>query len=112
MDSPGYDPVSATGQVAGGGNVIVLHDRPRLLLRLQAAPVAQARDQHRHVPAHGGGHGRQLPATIIDGEETVEQVGRAHLRPRGRVASGEKTKTEELGIGDNEFVPWQIGAVM
>ena len=51
MDTPGYDPVSATGQVAGGANMIVLHDRPRLGLRLRAVAVAQAVDQHAAVGA-------------------------------------------------------------
>ena len=50
--------------------------------------------------------------TILDGEATVEQVGERIFDHGAGVASGEKTKSEELGIGDNEFVPWQIGAVM
>ena len=45
MDTPGYDPVSATGQVAGGANMLVLHDRPGFGLWLQAHPVDQARHQ-------------------------------------------------------------------
>ena len=60
MDTPGYDPVSATGQVAGGANMIVLHDRARLGVRLHAVAVAQARDQHAAVDAAGGGHRPQL----------------------------------------------------
>ena len=60
MDTPGYDPVSATGQVAGGANLVVLHHRPRQRVRLQAVAVDQACDQHPHVPAHGGRHGREL----------------------------------------------------
>ena len=111
MDSPGYDPASATGQVASGGNVIVLHHRPRLLLRLQARALDQARHQHRHVPSDGGGHGPQLrhhPGRRGDDRGG----GQAHLRPGRPVASGEPSKSEALGMGDHEFVPWQIGAVM
>ena len=50
--------------------------------------------------------------TILDGEETVEQVGQRIFDLVVRVAGGEQSKSEELGMGDNEFVPWQIGAVM
>ena len=50
--------------------------------------------------------------TILDGEETIEQVGQRTFDLLLRVASGEKSKSEALGMGDNEFVPWQIGAVM
>jgi altronate hydrolase len=50
--------------------------------------------------------------TILDGEETLEEVGRKVFDLVVRVASGEKSKSEDLGMGDNEFVPWQIGAVM
>ena len=60
MDTPGYDPVSATGQVAGGANMIVLHHRPRLGLRLRTVAVAEARDQQRAVAATGRRHGPQL----------------------------------------------------
>jgi altronate hydrolase len=50
--------------------------------------------------------------TILDGEETVEQVGRRIFDLVVRVAGGEPSKSEALGMGDHEFVPWQIGAVM
>ena len=60
MDTPGYDPVSATGQVAGGANLDLLHHRPRLGVRLRASPVAQAGHQLTHVRAHDRRHGRQL----------------------------------------------------
>ena len=49
MDTPGYDPVSMTGIVAGGANVLRLHDRPRQRLRLQAGAVDQDRDEHAAV---------------------------------------------------------------
>ena len=50
--------------------------------------------------------------TIIDGTETLEEVGERIFRHMLAVASGERTKSEELGFGDAEFVPWQIGAQM
>jgi altronate hydrolase len=48
----------------------------------------------------------------LDGAETIEQVGRRIFELVVRVAGGEPSKSEELGMGDHEFVPWQIGAVM
>lgn len=50
--------------------------------------------------------------SIVDGDETIEQVGQRIFDLVVRVAGGEKSKSEELGMGDHEFVPWQIGAVM
>ena len=60
MDTPGYDPVSATGQVAGRGQHPVLHDGAGLGLWLQAHALDQARDQFRHLPPHDRRHGHQL----------------------------------------------------
>ena len=60
MDTPGYDPVAATGQVAGGCNVLCFTTGPRLGLRLQAHAVDQARHQPRHLPPHARRHGHQL----------------------------------------------------
>jgi altronate hydrolase len=48
---------------------------------------------------------------IVDGERTVDQMGQAIFEEILRVASGHRTKSEELGLGDNEFVPWQLGIV-
>ena len=60
MDSPGYDPVSATGQVAGGANVLCFTTGRGSRVRLQADAVAQARDQQRPLSAHDRRHGHQL----------------------------------------------------
>ena len=54
---------------------------------------------------------RQFPV-LVDGDETVQQAGQRIFDLFLKIASGEKTKSEALGFGDNEFVPWQIGAVM
>jgi altronate hydrolase len=50
--------------------------------------------------------------TIVDGEETIEQVGQRIFELVIRVAGGEPSKSEALGVGDHEFVPWMIGATM
>jgi altronate hydrolase len=49
---------------------------------------------------------------IADGDATIEQVGEEIFDYMLDVASGKKSKSEELGFGDNEFIPWQVGAVM
>jgi altronate hydrolase len=111
MDTPGYDPVSATGQVAGGANMICFTTGPRLGLRLQARAVAQARDQHVHVRAHGRRHGHQLradPRRLAHGAGG----GREDLPADAGHASGEPSKSERHGFGADEFVPWYLGAVM
>jgi altronate hydrolase len=49
---------------------------------------------------------------IVDGSATVQQKGRQVFELVLRVASGEKSKSEALGIGSEEFIPWNLGAVM
>ena len=111
MDSPGYDPASATGQVASGGNVIAFTTgrgscfgfKPVPSLKI-ATNTAMFRRMEEDMDVNAG--------TVVDGEETIEQVGQRIFDLVVRVAGGEQSKSEELGMGDNEFVPWQIGAVM
>ena len=111
MDSPGYDPVGVTGQVASRLQHHRLHHRPRLGLRLQAVAVDQARHQQRHLYAARNEDMDINCGDILDGV-TIEAKGKEIFEKVIAVASGEKSKSEELGYGDNEFVPWQIGAVM
>jgi altronate hydrolase len=111
MDSPGYDPVSATGQVAGGANVLcfttgrgsVFGCKPTPSLKL-ATNSALYRRMTDDMDINCG--------TIVDGEETIQQSGERIFDLILRTASGQKTKSEELGIGDDEFEPWKIGATM
>ena len=111
MDSPGYDPASATGQVASGGNVIVFTTgrgscfgfKPTPSIKL-ATNTAMYRRMEEDMDLNCGG--------ILDGDETIEAVGQRIFDTVVRVASGERSKSEALGMGDHEFVPWQIGAVM
>ena len=97
MDTPGYDPVAATGQVAGGANLVCFTHRARQRVRLQAVAVDQACDQLADVQAHGRRHGRQLrhhPRRRGDGAamrpahfraDAEDGVGRS--RPRARVST-------------------------
>jgi altronate hydrolase len=111
MDSPGYDPVSATGQVAGGANLLcfttgrgsVFGCKPAPSLKL-ATNSALYRRMTDDMDINCG--------TIVDGEETIEQSGQRIFDLILRTASGAKTKSEALGIGDDEFEPWKIGATM
>jgi len=110
MDSPGYDPVGVTGQVASGCNVIAFTTGRGSAFGFKPAPsikLATNNDtwnrQEEDMDINCG--------DILDGI-TIEAKGREIFEEVIAVASGKKSKSEVLGYGDNEFVPWQIGAVM
>ena len=111
MDSPGYDPVSATGQVASGANLICFTTgrgsaygcAPSPSLKL-ATNTALWLKQEEDMDINCGG--------IVDGTETVDEAGERIFRLMLATASGQATKSERHGYGQNEFVPWQLGAVM
>ncbi len=110
MDTPGYDPVSATGQVAGGANVLCFTTGrgsaygckpvPSIKLATNTPMYERMKDD---MDINCG--------DILDGV-SVQEKGEEIFREILAVASGKRTKSEELGYGDSEFVPWQIGAVM
>ena len=111
MDTPGYDPVSATGQVAGGANVICFTTgrgsaygcAPSPSLKL-STNSALWRKQEDDMDLNCG--------EIIDGASTVSEMGQRIFELVLATASGGKSKSESHGYGQNEFVPWQVGAVM
>ncbi len=111
MDGPGYDPVSATGQVAGGANMLcfttgrgsVFGCKPTPSLKLATNSTVYRRMTD-DMDINCG--------TVVDGEETIASCGERIFDLILRTASGEKTKSELLGIGDDEFEPWKIGATM
>jgi altronate hydrolase len=111
MDTPGYDPVSATGQVAGGANLICFTTgrgsaygcAPSPSLKL-STNSALWRKQQEDIDIDCGG--------IVEGHDTIDEVGERIFRLVLATASGQKTKSELHGYGQNEFVPWQLGAVM
>ncbi|MCM0607538.1 MAG: altronate dehydratase [Ideonella sp. WA131b] len=111
MDTPGYDPVSATGQVAGGANLICFTTgrgsaygcAPSPSLKL-STNTALWRQQEEDIDLDCG--------TIVDGLESVDDCGERIFRLMLETASGRLTKSERHGYGQNEFVPWQLGAVM
>jgi len=108
MDTPGYDPVSMTGLVAGGCNVGVFTTGRGSVYGCKPAPCIKVATNtalyqwmEEDMDINAG--------TILDGTETVEQVGRRIFEKIIAVASGEKTKSELAGLGDEEFAPWQLG---
>lgn len=108
MDTPGYDPVSMTGLVTGGCNVGVFTTGRGSVYGCKPAPcikVATNTPLYNHMiedmDINAG--------TILDGTETVQQVGARIFEKILAVASGEKTKSELAGIGDEEFAPWILG---
>ncbi len=111
MDTPGYDPVSATGQVAGGANLICFTTgrgsaygcAPSPSLKLSTNTALWQR-QEDDMDINCGG--------VVDGTETVQEAGARIFELMIDTASGRATKSEQHGYGQNEFVPWQLGAVM
>ncbi|SOZ40933.1 UxaA family hydrolase [Cupriavidus neocaledonicus] len=110
MDTPGYDPVSATGQVAGGANLICFTTgrgsaygcAPAPTLKLGTNTALWQRQQE-DIDINCG--------TLIDGLQTIDQLGEEIFQLMLAAASGHRSKSEVHGYGQNEFVPWQVGAI-
>jgi altronate hydrolase len=111
MDTPGYDPVSATGQVAGGANLVcfttgrgsVFGCKPAPSIKLATnTPMYQRMEDDMDVNC----------GTILDGEETVQQCGQRVFELMLKTASGQPTKSESFDFGGAEFAPWVLGATM
>ena len=111
MDSPGYDPVSVTGQVASGANVICFTTgrgscfgcKPVPSLKLSTNSSMYER-MSEDMDINCG--------TIAEGKEKIEDVGQKIFELVVNTASGNKSKSELNGYGDEEFNPWQVGVVM
>ncbi|WP_421979481.1 UxaA family hydrolase [Roseibium sp.] len=111
MDSPGFDPCSVTGQVASGSNLVVFTTGRGSVSGYKPTPcikLATNSDMYRRMSEDMDLNCGDI---VTDGV-TIEQKGEELFELLLRVASGEHTKSEELGFGGVEFVPWQIGAVM
>lgn len=111
MDTPGYDPVSATGQVAGGATLVAFTTGRGSCFGCRPAPsikIASNSDLARRMPED-----MDIDAgRILDGGIDVDGVGAEIFARLLAVASGEPSKSEAFGYGDDEFVPWRIGAVL
>ena len=111
MDTPGYDPVSATGQVAGGANLICFTTGRGSAYGCAPSPslkfstnTALWKKQSDDMDLNCG--------EIVDGSCSIADMGQRIFDMILKAASGEPTKSEQHGYGQNEFVPWQVGAVM
>jgi altronate hydrolase len=111
MDTPGYDPVSATGQVAGGANMIcfttgrgsVYGCKPSPSLKLSTnTPLYERMEDDMDMNC----------GAILDGSLSVQEAGRRIFELILATASGQPSKSERHGMGQDEFVPWHLGAVM
>ncbi|HTY67354.1 MAG TPA: altronate dehydratase family protein [Alphaproteobacteria bacterium] len=111
MDTPGYDPVSATGQVAGGANLICFTTGRGSVYGCKPAPSLKLATNTRLYQRMTDDMDINC-GTIVDGTETVQACGERIFDLILRTASGQKTKSEEMGFGDDEFAPWVLGATM
>ena len=111
MDSPGFDPVSVTGQVASGANVICFTTGRGSCFGFKPSPsikIATNTNMYNKLKED-----MDIDAgKIMDGESDIEKIGILIFEKIISVASGEKTKSELNGYGDDEFNPWIIGATM
>jgi len=110
MDSPGYDPVASTGQIASGAQLIcfttgrgsMFGSKPAPTIKLASnTPMFTRLEEDMDINC----------GVVIDGECTVPELGQRIFEQILRHASGEETKSELLGLGDHEFVPWHMGIV-
>jgi altronate hydrolase len=110
MDSPGYDPVAATGQIASGANLIcfttgrgsMFGSKPAPTIKLASnTPMFKRLKEDMDINC----------GLVLDGEVSVQEMGQLIFEEILRAASGRKTRSEALGLGDHEFVPWHLGIV-
>ncbi len=110
MDTPGYDPVSATGQIAGGANLIAFTTGRGSMFGSKPAPCIKLATNTPMYTRLSDDMDINC-GTILDGEDTIASMGEKIFALFLATASGQSTASERLGLGDNEFVPWQIGIV-
>ena len=111
MDTPGYDPVSVTGMIAGGANVVAFTTGRGSAFGSKPVPsikLATNTTMYEHMSED-----MDINCGVVaDGEMDIPELGRRIFDLVLATSSGQLTKSEELGLGDEEFVPWQLGAVM
>ena len=111
MDTPGYDPASVTGEIAGGCNLVAFTTGRGSAFGSKPAPcikIASNSEIARRMPEDMDVNA----GVILDGEATVQSVGEDIFNKLIKVASGEPSLSEAQGLGDYEFVPWHVGAIM
>jgi altronate hydrolase len=111
MDTPGYDPVSVTGIVAGGATVVCFTTGRGSVFGCKPTPslkLATTEDLYRRMPDDMDFN----CGPVLDGRASIDELGAALWHEIIEVASGRLTKSEELDFGEEEFNPWQLGSVL
>ena len=111
MDTPGYDPASVTGQIAGGCNLVTFTTGRGSAFGSKPAPTLKIATNSELASRMPDDMDIDAGRILSEGA-SVEDVGREIYAALLDIASGRVTKSERQGLGDYEFVPWQIGAVM
>jgi len=111
MDSPGYDPASATGQIAGGANLVVFTTGRGSVFGSKPTPTIKIASNS-NLAAHMAEDIDMDCGRLLSGEATLDQLGDEMFALILRVASGERSASERSGLGDEEFVPWVPGAML
>jgi altronate hydrolase/galactarate dehydratase len=111
MDTPGYDPTSVTGQIAGGANLVCFTTGRGSVSGYKPVPCVKLATNSEMYARMSEDMDINCGDIVSEGV-SLEAKGREIFEMWIRVASGEKTKSEELGFGGAEFVPWAMGAVM
>jgi altronate hydrolase len=110
MDTPGLDPVSVTGIVAGGANVVAFTTGRGSCFGFKPSPVlkiASNTPMYERMRAD-----MDLNAGVILEDRSVAEVGWEIFRELLAVASGKQTKSEAQGLGEAEFQPWMLGPTL
>ena len=108
MDTPGFDPVSATGQIAGGANLIAFTTGRGSCFGAKPTPSIKLATNSNLYERMNEDMDINCGA-VIDGEKNIEEMGKEIFEEFISFASGKKTKSEVLNLGRHEFAPWQIG---
>lgn len=110
MDTPGYDPVSATGQIAGGANLVCFTTGRGSCFGSFPAPTIKLATNTPMYERMTGDMDVNC-GVVVDGVTSLDEMGEIIFAKMLAVASGEKSKSEALGVGEDEFVPWPIGVL-
>ena len=111
MDTPGYDAASVTGMVVGGANLVCFTTGRGSIFGSKPAPtlkLASNSSMYQHMQEDMDIN----CGKIADGDATIEEMGEQIFQAVLDTASGRKTKSESMGMGDHEFVPWRMGPVL
>ncbi|MFN4257676.1 MAG: UxaA family hydrolase [Gemmataceae bacterium] len=110
MDTPGYDPVSMTGLVAGGANLLIFTTGRGSVFGCKPVPclkIATNSPLYHHMSDD-----MDINAGVILEGTPVEEVGQLIFEELLAIASGQQTKSELNGVGEEEFAPWSIGPTL